>query len=71
MTDYTEIVLQEDTRWDIVSYRAYGTIDRIPEIAEANPTIPLRDMIEAGTKLYLPILEEAEIQTDQLPPWKR
>lgn len=71
MTDFTELTLVEDTRWDTVSYKAYGTISRVPEIADANPTIPLTDLIPAGTKLYIPILEEAAIVTDLLPPWKR
>lgn len=72
MTDFTEITLRENMRWDMVSYRAYGTVNKIPEIADANPTVPLSEEIPSGTKLYIPIIEDAEIvQTELLPPWKR
>lgn len=69
--EYTQIILKEDTRWDTVSYQVYGTIGRISELAEANPTLPLTDLIPQGTKLYIPILEQADISTELLPPWKR
>jgi hypothetical protein len=71
MTDFTELTLVEDTRWDMVSYKAYGSVDKISLIAEANPTIPLRDIVPAGTLLYIPIIEPTEAITDLLPPWKR
>lgn len=71
MAEFTELILIEDTRWDIVSYKAYGSVEHISAIAEANPTVPLTDIIPAGTTLYIPIIEQAEINTAVLPPWKR
>ncbi len=71
MADFTELILIEDMRWDAVSHKAYGSVAHVPTIAEANPTIPLTDIVPAGTKLYIPIVEQAEINTNLLPPWKR
>lgn len=71
MSSYTEIILKEDTRWDTVSYQVYGTVDRIPDIAEANPTVALDVLIPAGTRLYIPVVEQAALNTELLPPWKR
>lgn len=71
MAQYTETTLTEDTRWDMISYHAYGSVDHVPEIAEANPTIPLDEYVPAGTVLYLPILETPEVAPALLPPWKR
>lgn len=69
--NYTETTLKEDTRWDMISFQAYGSVDHVPDIAEANPTLPLSEYVPAGTTIYLPILETPEIQAALLPPWKR
>ena len=57
MAEFTEITLKEDMRWDTVSYKAYGSVAHVPEIADANPTVPLTDTIPAGTKLFIPIID--------------
>lgn len=68
VTNYTT---KEGDRWDTVAYAAYGDVTKIPLIADANPDVPLDDIIPAGTNLYIPILEQATIVQDkQLPPWK-
>lgn len=71
MAQFTEITLVDDTRWDMISYNAYGSIDHITDIAQANPTVPLTDVVPAGTTLYIPIIEQPDITTSLLPPWKR
>jgi phage tail protein X len=70
-TKFTEYTTKEGDRWDTIAYAAYGDTGRMMEIAEANPDVPLRGKIPAGTVLFVPVTEEIETDINLLPPWKR
>lgn len=71
MADFTTYTTIEGDRWDTVAYKAYGDALRYPEIAEANRDVPLTDILPAGLTLRVPVIQEAELDTNLLPPWKR
>jgi hypothetical protein len=71
MADYTTYTTIEGDRWDTVAWKAYGDANRYTEIAEANRAVPLTDILPAGLTLRIPVLVEAELDTNLLPPWKR
>ena len=55
-------------RWDLVAYRAYGDATKVSVIIEANPQVPVSEVVEAGTILNIPILEAPEVTEALLPP---
>lgn len=65
--------MQEGERWDTISWKAYGTVNKIPEIVAANPLIPINDRLTGGTILNLPVLPtvDTKISQELLPPWKK
>lgn len=68
-----QYITQEGERWDMVSFKMYGTVNEVPRIVEANPQIPIKERLTGGIVLEIPVLEEnnIEINKELLPPWKR
>lgn len=60
-------------RWDQVSTEYYGRADMMNKIIEANPGVPITDVLPGGIVLNIPIIDKADVLTDaeRLPPWKR
>lgn len=71
MAEFTEYTTIDGDRWDTVAWKAYGDATLYPQIAEANPDIPLTAVLPAGVRLLVPVLERATIDKNVLPPWKR
>lgn len=71
MAEFSEYITIEGDRWDTIAWKAYGDANLYPQIAEANPDVPLSDVLPAGTRLLVPVLERPEIDKSVLPPWKR
>jgi prophage DNA circulation protein len=71
MAEYTEIQLTKRSRWETVAYEAYGDVSRMNEIIEANPQVRADAVLDVGTVLRIPIISEAVIEADLLPPWKQ
>lgn len=71
MERFVTIRTQGNDRWDLIAQRAYGNPMKINLIIEANPTVPITPIIEAGTLLRVPVLPGINIDTLRLPPWKR
>jgi len=78
MTDtYLEHITAPGERWDLIAYRYYGDAKLMHHILMANPdlvgatdkSVPL--VLEPGTALRIPVLEQSQIAATQLPPWKR
>lgn len=63
----------EGQRWDNVSVEFYGSVDKIGDLIEANPTVPIYDIFPSGVVLDIPIIERVQVMTDaeKLPPWKQ
>jgi phage tail protein X len=58
-------------RWDLVAWQAYGDAKQIRILTDANPRVPLSGVLPVNTVINVPILEIKQIQSDNLPPWKR
>lgn len=73
MSNFVEYVTKQGDRWDTIAFKAYGDSSLVNGLIEANPTIVISAILEAGTRIIVPILESGEIQIDSelLPPWKR
>ena len=73
MSNFVEYVTKQGERWDTIAFKAYGDASLVNGLIEANPTIVISAILEAGTRVIVPILESGEIQIDSelLPPWKR
>jgi len=79
-----EYITKPGDRWDLIAYRAYGTVDKIglPDgtevnaisyIIENNPGLTLDSVLQEGLLLEIPIIPNAAVKTasELLPPWKR
>lgn len=71
MTDFTSYTTVGGERWDTVAFKAYGDALLFPTIAAANPDVPLYDVLPQGVRLLIPVLNQAESDVNNLPPWKR
>jgi len=73
MANFVEYVTKQGDRWDTIAFKAYGDSTLINGLIEANPTIVISPILEIGTRVIVPILEQGDIQIDSelLPPWKR
>lgn len=63
----------EGQRWDQIATEYYGSPKEMNKIINANPGIPILDVLPGGLFIDIPIIEETEVQIDaeKLPPWKR
>lgn len=70
---YTDYITKAGDRWDLIAYKAYGSVDKMGEVIRANPDIPVTDELSEGLLLKIPIIEEVTVKTDKelLPPWLR
>lgn len=79
-----EYITRPGDRWDLISYRSYGTVGKIvledgqtvnaiSHIVRANPGMKLDSILSEGLLLQIPIIPTAAVKTDTslLPPWKR
>lgn len=73
MANFTEYLTTQGDRWDTVAFKAYGVATMVQPIIEANREVYLTEIIPAGVRLLIPIIEvaETEANSDLLPPWKR
>lgn len=73
MANFVEYVAKQGDRWDTIAFKAYGDATLVNGIIEANPTIVISPILEASTRVIVPILEQGDVQIDSelLPPWKR
>lgn len=73
MANFVEYVAKQGDRWDTIAFKAYGDATLINGLIEANTTIVISPILEIGTRIIVPILEQGDIQIDSelLPPWKR
>jgi phage tail protein X len=79
----TEYITKPGDRWDLIAYRAYGTLNLVIDedgnqvspmglVIRANRDIAVTDVLQEGILLQIPIIAAATLQTDLslLPPWK-
>lgn len=79
-----EYITKPGDRWDLIAYRAYGTIGEITladgqkvnamsYIIENNSDITRDSILEEGLLLQIPIVPTLTVQSNKnnLPPWKQ
>jgi len=81
---FTEYITRPGDRWDLIAYKAYGTVDLIlledgsqvnamAYLIRNNPDISISDILDPGLLLQIPIIPTSTLplSADLLPPWKR
>lgn len=68
---FVEYTALEGDRWDLIAWRAYNDGNAYGPIIQANPHVPIRATIAAGTILFIPVSERSTVDAAGLPPWKR
>lgn len=73
MAEFTKYTTKEGETWSLIAYKAYGNVNRMPDLIAANPTAPGGDTLPANVVLNVPVITTAAAQVDNsvLPPWKR
>lgn len=69
----TTAVAHDGERFDQLAFRAYGDAMLMNKIIAANPELGIRNRLEGGTVVVVPILEAQPDTTNAalVPPWKR
>lgn len=68
MSTFNYITIEGET-WSSIAWKMYGAMSGIETLIKEN-NIPADTIIPAGTILHIPIIEDTEIITTNLPPWK-
>jgi nucleoid-associated protein YgaU len=71
MAEFTTYTTKGQERWDNIAHAAYGDASKMVEIMAANKDVALYDILPDGITLYIPVLAQATIDENLLPPWKR
>lgn len=71
MTEFYSYITKDRDRWDLIAYKFYGNATKYEPIIQANPDIPITPTIQSGIKLKIPVLDENNSITFELPPWRR
>jgi hypothetical protein len=84
MTNTIEYITTAGDRWDLIAYKAYGTIslltlddgstiNAMSLLIISNPDIPVNSVLEPGLLLQLPVvpIPTTQLNSQLLPPWKR
>lgn len=72
MSAVIEYITVDGDRWDLISYKFYGTPYLYEKIVVANPKVPIVPVLPGGLRLVIPEIDRIEILiSEELPPWKR
>lgn len=72
MSSYYEHTTKDGERWDTIAYDFYGDPTLYEGIIAANPTVKITPMLDAGTRLKIPVIDTSQsLGAEELPPWKR
>ena len=72
--DIVYYIVQWEIRWDQLAYLAYGSIEYMADLLEANQSVACFDWIPIGTIMQCPVILDAAINplpTNALPAWKQ
>lgn len=58
-------------RWDLLAFQYYGDPTNYEVIIMANPLVPIEPVFEAGIVVAIPIIQQQDVVTRDLPPWNR
>lgn len=69
---YLNHLTRDGDRWDSIAWRYYGDVKHVPLLIEANPHVPVVEVLPGGLNLAIPVIEaEDATALEELPPWKR
>ena len=73
MAGIVEYIVKEGDRWDSIAFKAYGVATDYARIIEANPNAVISPVLQPGQRIIIPVQEQTEVEIDSedLPPWKR
>ena len=57
-------------RWDLLGWKYYGDPTNYSGIVQANPSIPIEPIFEAGLLIAIPVIEATNAEPADLPPWE-
>ncbi|MCT4654355.1 MAG: tail protein X [Cohaesibacter sp.] len=75
--EYFNHLTQTGERWDVIAWRYYKDPEKQDLLIEENRHLfldnldPVPAILPTGTKLCVPVIEQASINDALLPPWKR
>lgn len=58
-------------RWDLLAFEYYGDPTNYEVIIMANPLVPIGPVFEAGISIAIPIIQQHNVLSSGLPPWKQ
>lgn len=67
----TKYTTQEGDTWAMIAYKAYGDVNKFPQIMAANPNVSWDDELPGNIDIFVPIQEANTQQNSLTPPWKR
>lgn len=70
MSNTTYITKSGDT-WTGIAFKAYGDVNKVYMIVEANPYVPMYEIFDHGILLLIPIIDPSSVNTNNVPLWKR
>lgn len=69
---YLNHLTKDGDRWDTLAWHYYGDVGQLPLLIEANPHIPVLEVLPGGLNLAIPVIEsDVAAALEDLPPWKR
>ena len=74
--EFVEYITKQNDRWDLISYKFYGVVDKFDIIQLANekdipPDILYSQLLPLGLRLKIPVLKEKPVKKLPKPAWKR
>lgn len=77
MTEYVRYLTRQGDRWDTISKRCYGSPYLYERIIAANPTVPIRPVLDEGIELAIPLIAQpgtsdaSRVAPERSPPWRK
>lgn len=69
--EFTPYTTKQGDTWPLIAYKAYGDVNKFPDIMVVNPRVPWDDILVPGLELSIPIQEQTTQKSSIMPPWKK
>ena len=69
--EFTPYTTKQGDTWPLISYKAYGDVNKFPDIMLANTRVAWDDILTPGIELSIPIQEQTTQKSSIMPPWKK
>lgn len=64
-------ITSEGERWDQLANKYYGDPFAYERIIAENPHVPITECLPSGVRLLIPVIQEPETMSEDLPPWMK